>query len=353
MSPRKSNKAFSGKITTPHPSWLSETESNLKSADSELVNLSDIHRPSEQPRRYFDPTALQELVASIEIHGILQPLLVRPVSRGGYELVAGERRYRAAKIAGLSEVPVVIKELDDESAWAISLIENLQREDLNPIEETEGIIQLLAIKLQSDPQEVPRILYRLHKGLKNRDNRLLDERVIESEDEDSPADPSSADREARDNSESSHNVMGNNKSGQSNIASSELSLVEEVFKSIGLMNWSSFVKNRLPLLNLPEDIKLALRSGQIAYTKAKAIASLKDESARTDLLAEAIDLKLSLSQIKERIKSLQSASPERVPEIPDRLKAVYQQVKKNRIWEDKKKRRQLETLLNKLENLID
>lgn len=337
MSPRKNNKVFSGKITTPHPSWLSETESNLKSADSELVNLSDIHRPSEQPRRYFDPTALQELVASIEIHGILQPLLVRPVSRGGYELVAGERRYRAAKIAGLSEVPVVIKELDDESAWAISLIENLQREDLNPIEETEGIIKLLSIKLKSAPQEVPRILYRLQKSLKNRHVQGTEE-IIELEE---------------DNSESSHNVMGNNKLSQSNTASLKLSLVEEVFKSIGLMNWSSFVKNRLPLLNLPEDIKLALRRGQIAYTKAKAIASLKDESARTDLLAEAIDLKLSLSQIKERIKSLQSASPERVPEIRDRLKAVYQQVKKNRIWEDKKKRRQLETLLNKLENLID
>lgn len=262
---------------------------------------------------------------------------MRPVSRGGYELVAGERRYRAAKIAGLSEVPVVIKELDDESAWAISLIENLQREDLNPIEETEGIIKLLSIKLKSAPQEVPRILYRLQKSLKNRHVQGTEE-IIELEE---------------DNSESSHNVMGNNKLSQSNTASLKLSLVEEVFKSIGLMNWSSFVKNRLPLLNLPEDIKLALRRGQIAYTKAKAIASLKDESARTDLLAEAIDLKLSLSQIKERIKSLQSASPERVPEIPDRLKAVYQQVKKNRIWEDKKKRRQLETLLNKLENLID
>lgn len=129
-------------------------------------------------------------------------------------------------------------------------------------------------------------------------------------------------------------------------------MVEEVFNSLGLMNWSSFVKNRLPLLNLPEELKLALSSGQIAYTKAKAIASLKDKSARTGLLAEAIDQQLSLSQIKERIKLLQSASPERVPEIPDRLKAVYQQVKKNRIWEDQKKRKQLETLLNKLENLI-
>lgn len=337
MSPRKSNKAFSGKITTPPPSWLSETEANLKSADSSLVKLSDIHRPSEQPRRYFDPQALQELVASIEIHGILQPLLVRPLSQGGYELVAGERRYRAATEAGLSEVPVVVKELDDESAWAISLIENLQRSDLNPIEETEGIVQLLAIKLESDPQEVPRTLYRLQKGLKSIDDQEWSEQMSESED--APG-------------KSSHNVMGNNGSAPLDIASSELSLVEEVFKSLGLMNWESFVKNRLPLLNLPEDIKLALRRGQIAYTKAKAIATLKDEESRTALLAEAIDQRLSLSQIKEKIKELYPASPSQAKEIPDRLKAAYQQVKQNRIWEDQKKRKQLETLLNKLEALI-
>ena len=330
MSPRKSKKAFNGKITTPPPSWLSETESDLKPADSELVKLSDIHLPASQPRRYFAPQALQELVASISLHGILQPLLLRPVSQGGYELVAGERRYRAATEAGLSEVPVVVKELDDESAWAISLIENLLREDLNPIEETEGIIQLLAIKLESDPQEVPRTLYRLQKAFKNQAKEEL---------------------ELAD-SESSHNVMGRIKSGQSNTAASELLIVEEVFQNLGLVNWSSFVKNKLPLLNLPEDIKLALRSGQIAYTKAKAISSLKDDSARTDLLAEAIEQQLSLSQIKERINSLRHSSPDQPPEIPDRLKAVYQQVKKNRIWEDKKKRRQLETLLNKLENLI-
>lgn len=338
MSPRKSNKTFSGKITTPPPSWLSETEANLKSADSSLVKLSDIHRPSEQPRRYFDPQALQELVASIELHGILQPLLVRPLSQGGYELVAGERRYRAATEAGLSEVPVVVKELDDESAWAISIIENLQREDLNPLEETEGILQLLAIKFKSDLEEVPRTLYRLQKGLKKRDDEREGGPIIESKDV---------------QVESSHNVMGNNEFPQSNIAlSEELLMVEEVFNSLGLMNWSSFVKNRLPLLNLPQDIKLALRSGQIAYTKARAITSLKDGESRTALLAEAIDQQLSLSQIKERIKSLGSASPDQPQEIPDRLKAVYQQVKKNRIWSDKKKRKQLEILLNKLEALI-
>ena len=352
MSPRKSSKTFGGKITTPQPSWLSETESNLVSADSSLVKLSDIHRPKEQPRRYFDPTALQELVDSIKLHGILQPLLVRPLPKGGYELVAGERRYRAATEAQLSEVPVVIKELDDEAAWAISLIENLQREDLNPLEETEGILQLLAIKLKSEVEEVPRILYRLQKALKVRDNELSDEPIIESKKGDNSVGSISSEGEINEENESSHNVMGNSESGQSNINNKELATVEEVFKGLSLMNWESFVKNRLPLLNLPEDIKLALREGKIAYTKAKALASLKDEELRAVLLAEAIKQQLSLSQIKERIKELQPTSLSQSQEIPDRLKAAYQQVKKTRIWEDKKKRRQLETLLKKLEALI-
>ncbi len=338
MSPRKSNKTFGGKISTPAPSWLSETESDTNSTESTLVKLSDIHRPAQQPRRYFEPESLQELVASIKQHGILQPLLVRPLTQGGYELVAGERRYRAATEAQLSEVPVVVKQLDDESALAISLIENLQREDLNPLEETEGILQLLALKLKSEIEEVPRTLYRLQKGLKNQDEELSGEPIIDSLD---------------DESESSHNVMGKTEPKSNEAANQDQAMVEEVFNGLGLMNWESFVKNRLPLLNLPEDIKLALREGQIAYTKAKAIASLKDEEPRAALLAEAIEKQLSLTQIKERIKELQPASSSSQPqEIPDRLKAAYQQVKKTRIWEDKKKRRQLETLLNKLEALI-
>ena len=151
---------------------------------------------------------------------------------------------------------------------------------------------------------------------------------------------------------STHNVMGNKKTGQDELINEELLIVEEVFKGLGYMNWSSFVKNRLPLLNLPPDIKLVLREGQIAYTKAKAIASVKESDNRAVLLAEAIEKQLSLSQIKARIKELQPTSPSGSQEIPDRLKAAYQQVKKTRIWEDKKKRRQLETLLNKLEALI-
>ena len=107
------------------------------------LKLNDIEPNKEQARKDFDDASLGELAASIEKHGILQPLLVRPLIGGGYQLIAGERRWRAARLAGLKEVPVIIKNLSDDDAAVISLIENLQREDLNPIEEANGFYDLI------------------------------------------------------------------------------------------------------------------------------------------------------------------------------------------------------------------
>ncbi len=107
------------------------------------LNLMDIEPNKEQARKLFDEAALSELADSIAQHGVLQPLLVRPMIGGGYQLVAGERRWRASRIAGLTQVPVIIKELNDSDAAVISLIENLQREDLNPVEEALGFSSLI------------------------------------------------------------------------------------------------------------------------------------------------------------------------------------------------------------------
>ncbi len=113
------------------------------SAQPVKLNLMDIEPNKEQARKQFDEAALSELADSIAQHGVLQPLLVRPIIGGGYQLVAGERRWRASRIAGLTQVPVVIKELSDTEAAVISLIENLQREDLNPVEEALGFASLM------------------------------------------------------------------------------------------------------------------------------------------------------------------------------------------------------------------
>ncbi len=118
----------------------SSTEDAGKTVSLRLV---DVAPNPDQPRRRFKEDELAELAASIEKHGILQPLLVRPMLDGSYQIVAGERRWRAARMAGLTEVPVVIRELSDRETAELALIENLQREDLDPMEEALGYQRLM------------------------------------------------------------------------------------------------------------------------------------------------------------------------------------------------------------------
>ena len=119
-----------------------------------VVRISDVEPDKSQPRKAFDEEALQSLADSIAAHGVLQPLVVRPAAReddpdeikerlaGKYRIVSGERRWRASRLAGLTEVPVVVKDLSDTEAGAIMLVENLQREDLNPVETAQGLKRL-------------------------------------------------------------------------------------------------------------------------------------------------------------------------------------------------------------------
>lgn len=107
------------------------------------LKISELEPNREQPRREFDEKAMAELADSIAQHGLLQPLLVRPLFGGGYQIVAGERRWRAARMAGLSEVPAVVREMSDHEVMELALIENLQREDLTPLEEANGYQTLL------------------------------------------------------------------------------------------------------------------------------------------------------------------------------------------------------------------
>ena len=122
---------------------FSENTTADEEKSTTTMRLNEIEPNKEQPRKTFDESALADLADSIRQHGVLQPLLVRPLPNGTYQLVAGERRWRASRMAGLTEVPVVIRELDDVETMEIALIENLQREDLNPIEEAEGLQALI------------------------------------------------------------------------------------------------------------------------------------------------------------------------------------------------------------------
>ncbi|MGB5714448.1 MAG: ParB/RepB/Spo0J family partition protein [Waterburya sp.] len=281
-----------------------------KTGAVQVAFLTDIKLPDYQPRQYFDETKLEELAQTIKTHGVLEPLLVRKLPKlNQFELVAGGRRYRAASKAGLTEVPVIVRELSDEQALEITIIENLQREDLNPVEETEGILKLLSKRLKIKTGEVSPLLHQLQKQVRGR---------------------------------SANNVIGSEK----------VESIQGVFESLGLMELDSFISNRLPLLNLPEDILEALRAGKIEYTTAKAIARVADEETRTQLLEAAIASSLSLNQIRELI--LAEQTPKQQSELKTRFDTTIKQAKKaKKLWSDAKKRKQLESLLAKLEKLIE
>ncbi|MEA5573881.1 ParB/RepB/Spo0J family partition protein [Calothrix sp. UHCC 0171] len=411
MRRTKASQPLKSKIEVP---WDTTGINNADS--SQTIPLDQIHLPPTQPRRYFDSEALKQLTESIKQHGILQPLLVRLIDGEKHELVAGERRYRAAKEIGLKEVPVVIRELDDNAAFQLALIENLLREDLNPVDETEGILQLLALKLNRSINEIPPLLRRLQhdrkaaskssnnvigkqkspsdgtSNNKNKEGKLdADNNVIikdnegelgaannvigKNETDGLDAGDSTVKDEKKNLEKSSNNVIGKNEDGNllasnniigkdknnkhdgsSNAVNPDLKIVEEVFDGLGLMTWESFANNRLPLLNLPEDILEALRKGSIEYTKARAIATIQDTSERVAFLDQAINQNWSLSEIKQYISDNKTPNPTQKTESNDykeRFTVATTKLRKSPIWSDPKKRKQVEKLLIQLEALTN
>ncbi|MHC5762205.1 ParB/RepB/Spo0J family partition protein [Nostoc sp.] len=347
----KASLPLKSKIEVP---W--DTTGALNADSAQSMPLDQIVLPPLQPRRYFDPEALKQLTESIKQHGILQPLLVRPVDGGKHEVVAGERRYRAAQENELKEVPVVIRELDDNAAFQLALIENLLREDLNPVEETEGILQLLSLKLGRSVEEIPPLLRRLQherKEAASSSNNVIGKQEAASDN----ADQDDVVKDESENLDVSNNVIGKDENDEqqgSLPVNPDLKIVEEVFDGLGLMTWESFANNRLPLLNLPEDILDALREGSLEYTKARAIAQIPKLNERVEFLEQAIANNWSLSEIRQRIS--EKKSPDSNPNTEsnnykERFTAATTKLRKSRIWSDPKKRKQIEKLLAQLETL--
>jgi len=260
--------------------------------------------PQAQPRRRFE--GLEALARSIREQGVLQPLLVRPLGNGRYAIVAGERRYRAARMAGLAEVPVRVLDVGEREARLLALLENLQREDLNPYEETLGVLELLSEELAKSRAEVVSLLRRMRKERRG---------------------------------EAGHNVM----------ASPEAQRVEETFKALGRMTWESFVQNRLPLLSLPEDLRAALEAGAIAYTAALELKKVKDPEARARLLEEAKG-GLSLRELKARVR--EALRREQAPHpLPKKIAARLARLDLEALPEEKRKR--VEAYLEALHQLLE
>ncbi|MBW4546823.1 MAG: ParB/RepB/Spo0J family partition protein [Symplocastrum torsivum CPER-KK1] len=295
-------------ISEPIAASVLENERVVQPSNPMLVPLAAITLPVKRPRRSFTSEKLEQLTTSVKTLGILEPLLVRQKPSGEYELVAGERRYRAAHIAGLTCVPVVVRELTDEEALQLSLVENLQREDLNPIDETEGILQLLSLKLKLSVQEVVALLYRIEHEVKG---------------------------------VTAPNVMG----------SDSFKEICATFNELGKFTWKSFVTNRLPLLKLPEDILSVVRAGSLEYTKAQALARVKDELKRQSLLEEAIRDNISLSELRKRIKP-SSPAPE-TDYSKTLMERAYRRIRESKVWENPEKWERVKVLLSELSALID
>ncbi|MBD2054638.1 ParB/RepB/Spo0J family partition protein [Oculatella sp. FACHB-28] len=292
--------------------FMTDPNSIQSEQPSTSVALTSIKLPAKrQPRRYFDPDKMAKLVASVKEHGVLEPVLVRPLGDGNYELIAGERRLRAAREVGLTEIPIVSRKFSDQEALQVALIENLQRDDLNPVEETEAVLELLAIALDISADDVKSVIYQAANA-KNR-NQELKENV-----------------------------------------SLQLEKIESYLVELGRFNLESFRSSRLPLLNLPPNILEALREGKLEYTKARIIARVKDEQQRDALLKQAITLGFSLTEIKAKVKEskvdlVSEPAPEQV--LVDRMGELAKRLKKSKAWEDRKKRDRITKLLDELERL--
>lgn len=366
---RKRDRPYGLDVTPINP--LNDLFHDEAIAAAEFVAIADI-QITPQPRRYFDPDKQAQLTRSVQIHGILEPLIVRPSDRQAtkpYELIAGERRYRAAQAAGLTEVPVVIRDLSDSEALHISLIENLQRDDLNPLDETESLLHLLAIRLDRPVEEVPNLLYQMKNAAEK--SGLSSLPIASLSVNDTP--PSTArnnviPKHITTNSEAIARDETTPSTSRNNVIptlDAELAqTIQAIFDELGRMSWLSFTCNRLPLLNLDENILTALRQGKLAYTKAMAIARVKDESQRRSLLDAAIQEHLSLSQIRDRIRqqavspsssatpSTTSSSARSATELQQRLKHLYTRGKRSPVWSDPAAQKKIARLLEQLESLL-
>lgn len=218
---------------------------------SGTLPLTQLRPGAAQPRRAFDEASLRALAASMQERGVLQPLLVRPVE-GGYEIVAGERRWRAAQLAGLTEVPVAIRDMTDQEARVAALVENLQREDLNLLDEVDAKLELVATLLAVPRDEARAQLLRLAKAAPGLETESLD----------------------------------------------------ALFGPLG-ESWRTFAKNKLRVLNWPAPLLDALRGG-LPFTLGAVIAGAP-ESAQAHLIQRARD-GASRTELRAEIAQLQEQS---------------------------------------------
>ncbi|ULH17816.1 ParB/RepB/Spo0J family partition protein (plasmid) [Deinococcus sp. KNUC1210] len=259
-----------------------------------MLSVHELSPTPYQPRTTFDETSLADLAESIRVNGVLQPLLVR---RAGaqYEIVAGERRWRAAQMAGVEAVPVYVREFDDQQAAAASAVENLMREDLNPVEEVEAKRRIAALALGIPEEEVF--------------SRL---RVLLDRPEEDPQ---------------------------------GVTQLDQAFQRLGGEKWQSFLKNKARILNLPGDVKQAIRQG-LDYRKALVIGGLDGPEKRAHLLQLA-EHGATVQVLRDALKPGLDAHEQRRRSV---IRSLSQQRVLNRL--SSKERTRVEKLLDELERIL-
>ncbi|MCY1703810.1 ParB/RepB/Spo0J family partition protein [Deinococcus sp. SL84] len=264
------------------------------------IPLNQIRPNPEQQRRYFAQDELQRLATSIAEKGVLQPVLLRPFEQH-YEIVFGERRWRAAQLAGLASIPAQVREMDDQEAALAGAIENLQRVDINRFEDVNYKLLLLEMEFEQDREWVIKMLHRIY-------------------------------NDAANNLELVRRVAG-------------------VFELIGNEHWQSFVSNGLPALKLPESVLQALLSGQLDYTKALLIRRAP-ETEQERLLRLALD-GATAEHLREEMALLGSAEMTQSAQERARLKSVQKRLTVRRLKKmSEERRRAVMGLLDGLDRLL-
>lgn len=316
-----------GLVSSPLTSDVEAAQLN-EDAAAKWIPVGQIRPGKYQPRRYFSQESITSLAQSFKAQGFRGAINVRPQQGDTYEIVAGERRWRAAKEAGLNEVRCIIDDYSDEEALQFALVENLQREDLSKLEETEGILQLIETKL----------------GIATEDAIY----VIRTE--------GHSDKYAR-----------------SDVAPSvELQKIEALLSYFNI-ELQTFRTKNLRTLTLPEDLKAAHLQDGLSYSAALELNKIKDDNQRATLLAAAIQDGLSFREIKRRVKdwnpqSMQlsesasvnhtaaASQNESVADLQAQFGAKTTQLRKKRIWQrinaDAKLRKKAERINTMIDELL-
>ena len=241
-----------------------------------------------QPRKHFDEAALGELAESIRDKGLLQPIIVKPIGEGFYEIVAGERRWRATRVAGGKTIQCLIRNVADEAQREVALIENLQREDLNDFELALSMTELVGMRLGLSDQDAVSLMKTAYNHFRKKEE-----------------DPN-------------------------------IEKIERVFRSVYYQGaWTTFVSHLLPLLTLPADLLELAREGRLEYTKLNTLSRVKDAQLRQHLTEKVLREELSKAKVERLVRDQLNGSKDENIRKPlvNRLNSVQKMIKRARLDE--------------------